>query len=310
MEQKTLLQLNFLFNRLGCGRTSHAMSHSEDTVNFEGKKASFPFGIESSFVTHNDDLSNTPEDSVDSMYYILTLLDLSKAFNSVNFDLLTHKLRNLHLSETAVSWFESYLRERQQCVVSGNRSSSWLNITSDRINYAIDKLNEDIDSIVTWTKKFHLNINPGKTQAIILGHKRQTDAVKHLDISPLNYLKKNVTILGRRKLKFYSAVHSISTSPLKSSSNACSIVHGMVILLEQQCSFGKTFSGGGKEYIFHNVLVSSRIKPAIDAFYNARSIVRHPPPTRYAKAPRSFTSVHIALVMSETILTIDTTGPS
>ncbi|KAJ4428824.1 hypothetical protein ANN_25817 [Periplaneta americana] len=160
---------------------------------------------------------------------ILTLLDLSKAFNSVNFDLLTHKLRNLHLSETAVSWFESYLRERQQCVVSGNRSSSWFNITSgipqgsvlgpllftiyvsditshvkhcnyhlyaddlqcyissrlDRINDAIDKLNKDIDSIVTWTKKFHLNINPGKTQAIILGHKRQTDAVKHLDISPV-----------------------------------------------------------------------------------------------------------------------------
>ncbi|KAJ4443297.1 hypothetical protein ANN_04965 [Periplaneta americana] len=80
----------------------------------------------------------------------------------------------------------------------------------------------------------------------------------------------------------------------------------MVILLEQQCSFGKTFSGGEKEYIFQNVLVSFRIKPAIDAFYNARSIVRHPPPTRYAKAPRSFTSVHIALIMSETILTIDT----
>ncbi|KAJ4449109.1 hypothetical protein ANN_00504 [Periplaneta americana] len=37
-----------------------------------------------------------------------------------------------------------------------------------------------------------------------------------------------------------------------------------------------------------------------------RSIVRHPPLIRYAKAPRSFTSVHIALVMSETILTIDT----
>ncbi|KAJ4438307.1 hypothetical protein ANN_14246 [Periplaneta americana] len=162
---------------------------------------------------------------------ILTLLDLSKAFNAVNFDLLTHKLRNLYLSETAVSWFESYLRERQQCVVSGNRSSSWLDITSgipqgsvlgpllftiydnditslvrhcnyhlyaddlqcyissrsDRLNDAIDKLNEDIDSSVTWTKKLHLKINPGKTQAIILGHKRQTDAVKHLDISPVNF---------------------------------------------------------------------------------------------------------------------------
>ncbi|KAJ4445497.1 hypothetical protein ANN_07305 [Periplaneta americana] len=56
----------------------------------------------------------------------------------------------------------------------------------NRVNDAIDKLNKDNDSmIVTWTKKFHLNINPGKTQAIILGHKRQTDAVKHLDISPV-----------------------------------------------------------------------------------------------------------------------------
>ncbi|KAJ4425687.1 hypothetical protein ANN_27883 [Periplaneta americana] len=48
-----------------------------------------------------------------------------------------------------------------------------------------DKLNEDIDSIVTWTKNLHLKINRGKTQAIILGHKRQTDAVKHLDISSI-----------------------------------------------------------------------------------------------------------------------------
>ncbi|KAJ4430198.1 hypothetical protein ANN_22408 [Periplaneta americana] len=139
--------------------------------------------------TEFDAMTEDIREGIDSnKVTILTLLDLSKAFNSVNFDLLTLKLRNLHLSETAVSWFESYLRERQQCVISGNRSSSWLNITSDRINDAIDKLNEDIDSIVIWTKKFHLNINPGKTQAIILGNKRQTDAVKHLDISPVKTL--------------------------------------------------------------------------------------------------------------------------
>ncbi|KAJ4451684.1 hypothetical protein ANN_03154 [Periplaneta americana] len=64
----------------------------------------------------------------------------------------------------------------------------------DRINDAIDKLNEDIDSIVTWTKKFHLNINPGKTQAIILGKKRQTDAVKHLDISPVKSERGGISI--------------------------------------------------------------------------------------------------------------------
>ncbi|KAJ4452058.1 hypothetical protein ANN_03574 [Periplaneta americana] len=123
---------------------------------------------------------------------ILTLLDLSKAFNSVNFDLLTHKLRNLYLSETAVNWFESYLRERQQCIALepslADDLQCYISSRVDRVNDAIDKLNEDIDSIVTWTKKFHLNINPGKTQAIILGHKRQTDAVNHLDISPVKML--------------------------------------------------------------------------------------------------------------------------
>ncbi|KAJ4427535.1 hypothetical protein ANN_25183 [Periplaneta americana] len=76
-----------------------------------------------------------------------------------------------------------------------------------RINDAIDKLNKDIDSIVTWTKKFHLNINPGKTQAIILGHKRQTDAVKHLDISPVKLFRCYLTpssepSVSRRYLNF------------------------------------------------------------------------------------------------------------
>ncbi|KAJ4439018.1 hypothetical protein ANN_14974 [Periplaneta americana] len=68
-----------------------------------------------------------------------------------------------------------------------------------RINDAINKLKEDIDSIVTWTKKFHLNINPGKTQAIILGHKRQTDAVKHLDISPVKRPRVALSSTSNRK---------------------------------------------------------------------------------------------------------------
>ncbi|KAJ4434566.1 hypothetical protein ANN_23128 [Periplaneta americana] len=84
----------------------------------------------------------------------------------------------------------------------------WLLVqnSNHRINDAIDKLNEDIDSIVTWTKKFHLNINPRKTQAIILGHKRQTDAVKHLDISPVKVrtIKTEDELLGsyKRSLQF------------------------------------------------------------------------------------------------------------
>lgn len=56
---------------------------------------------------------------------ILTLLDFSKAFDTVNTDLLTRKLRSLQLSESAVSWFYSYLSERQKCVSIGSRNSSW-----------------------------------------------------------------------------------------------------------------------------------------------------------------------------------------
>ncbi|KAJ4431484.1 hypothetical protein ANN_20082 [Periplaneta americana] len=132
-----------------------------------------------------------------------------------------------------------------------------------------------------------------------------TDAMTNREWTSSNQPQRHA-IIGLATHGFHHKLCKTVKFHQPSDSCECNIVHGMVILLEQQFSFGKTFSGGGKEYIFQNVLVSFRIKPAIDAFYNARSIVRHPPPTRYAKAPRSFTSVHIALIMSETILTIDT----
>ena len=45
----------------------------------------------------------------ESKVSLLVLLDLSKAFVSVNHDLLLHKLVQLNLDS---SWFESYLNER------------------------------------------------------------------------------------------------------------------------------------------------------------------------------------------------------
>ena len=41
--------------------------------------------------------------------YLLVLLDLSKAFDSVNHDLLLNKLVQLNID---ITWFESYLLER------------------------------------------------------------------------------------------------------------------------------------------------------------------------------------------------------
>uniref|UniRef100_A0A3B3RJN3 Reverse transcriptase domain-containing protein n=1 Tax=Paramormyrops kingsleyae TaxID=1676925 RepID=A0A3B3RJN3_9TELE len=51
-------------------------------------------------------------------------LDLKKAFDTVNHEMLLHKLNKLNFSQTAINWFRSYLEHREQCVrVNGSKSS-------------------------------------------------------------------------------------------------------------------------------------------------------------------------------------------
>ena len=47
---------------------------------------------------------------------LLVLLDMSKAFDSLNHNLLLRKLRKLGLKRSATSWFSSYLSSRYQRV--------------------------------------------------------------------------------------------------------------------------------------------------------------------------------------------------
>ena len=57
---------------------------------------------------------------------VLVLMDMSKAFDSINHDLLV-KVRSLGVSP-ALSWFKSYLKERYQCVRIGNVVSLSLSV--------------------------------------------------------------------------------------------------------------------------------------------------------------------------------------
>ena len=57
-------------------------------------------------------------------YTGMVLIDLQKAFDTVNHDILLHKLKACGMSDSVVLWFTSYLKDRDQVVdVSGSLSS-------------------------------------------------------------------------------------------------------------------------------------------------------------------------------------------
>ena len=56
---------------------------------------------------------------------LLTLHDFSRAFETVNIDLLIKKLKSYNLSSITIKWFSSYMKDREQCVKVGNNYSSW-----------------------------------------------------------------------------------------------------------------------------------------------------------------------------------------
>ena len=58
-----------------------------------------------------------------------SLLDLSKAFDSISHSILLQKLSGIGASRNVVNWFKSYLTNRKQVVRIGSTTSTPLNIT-------------------------------------------------------------------------------------------------------------------------------------------------------------------------------------
>lgn len=56
---------------------------------------------------------------------IIVCFDYSKAFDSVNHDLLLSKFSYLNFSVSAVTWFKNYLDGRKQCVLGTEGRTGW-----------------------------------------------------------------------------------------------------------------------------------------------------------------------------------------
>lgn len=62
----------------------------------------------------------------DGKVTVMTLLDFSKAFDTVNHDILIEKLKNLNMHKNTIQWIKTYLYGRQQRVIFNSEKSSWV----------------------------------------------------------------------------------------------------------------------------------------------------------------------------------------
>jgi hypothetical protein len=143
----------------------------------------------------------------------MVFLDISKAFDKVWHRGLLLKLERLGVRDPLLKWFRSYLTGRKQRVIIDGQSSNWrqieagvpqgsvlgpllfyiyiditTNLQSNYFLYADDtslleivddpaltsaKLNNDLELINIWTKKWLVTINPDKTKSMIFSPKCQ-----------------------------------------------------------------------------------------------------------------------------------------
>ena len=61
---------------------------------------------------------------------IAIYLDLSKAFDTLDFNIYLHQLNHFGISGNALTWFKSYLYNKKQCVQIENTKSHTIQITT------------------------------------------------------------------------------------------------------------------------------------------------------------------------------------
>ncbi|KAJ4445274.1 hypothetical protein ANN_07075 [Periplaneta americana] len=97
----------------------------------------------------------------------------------------------------------------------------YIKFHTDEINDAVTKINDDLDSIWTWTRKFRLKLNPEKSQSIIVGHSRLLSTITIPNLSPIKKygteIPFNESVKNQGKCQLHGDFHQLTHADYENS---------------------------------------------------------------------------------------------
>jgi hypothetical protein len=117
-----LPSLSKILEKAICQQVMHFLNHNQLLC---PNQFGFRTRNQTTHVVHSL-LNTVAENAINNQCTIATFIDLSKAFDCLQYDKLYKKMEGLNFSDKTIDWFKSYLTGRMQCVSIEGEQSDWV----------------------------------------------------------------------------------------------------------------------------------------------------------------------------------------